>query len=434
MAKDITMTTSRASLCALGEYLKRHCFFASLQEQVQIPQKTVWYRPIDTVLDGLLGILCGAKTIAQSNSTIRVDPAVQQAFGRTGCAEQSTIARTLQASTAETVDRLDRVSWYYLKRYGQTPLHRFAERLLWVDVDVTPLPIGAQAEGSERTWMGRNRSKTGRKVLRWTASDYREILQETLLRGKASAVPALKTALSVLETRLGWTRERRQRIVLRLDGGFGTTAILNGLLSRGYQVVAKISHSGRVRKLRQALGPWQPTSSPGREIAAVLQPHRFCRATRQWVIRTPKDKGGYQYAVLVTTLTDLDPVALADAYDGRAMIEASFCQDKQALGLVTRRQRQWEAQQMVLLLARLAHHLLVWGKRWLSQVPATRRRLQGYGLVRLLRDVWAVPGVIRWRRGWMVSIRFSPLHPLATPLQASFSALFRGRVRVGCLR
>jgi len=150
--------------------------------------------------------------------------------------------------------------------------------------------------------------------------------------------------------------------------------------------------------------------------------------------RTPKDKGGYQYAVLVTTLTDREPVELADAYDGRAMIEATFCEDKQALGLVTRRQRRWEAQQMVLLLARLAHHLLLWGKQWLSRVPATRQRLRGFGLVRLLRDVWAVPGVIRWRRGWMVSVRFSPLHPLATPLQASFSALFRGRVRVGILR
>jgi hypothetical protein len=123
-----------------------------------------------------------------------------------------------------------------------------------------------------------------------------------------------------------------------------------------------------------------------------------------------------------------------DTHDGRAMIAATFCQDKQALGLVTRRQRQWEAQQMVLRLARLAHHLLLWGKQWLSRVPATRRRLQGYGLVQLLCEVWAVPGVIRWRRGWMVSVRFSSLHPLATPLQASFSALFRGCVRVGGLR
>src|SRR5207249_5825098 len=292
---------------------------------------------------------------------------------------------------------------------------RCAERLWWGAVDVTPLPIGAQAEGRERTWMGRNRSKTGRKVWRWTAREDRDMLHETLLRGKASAVPAFKTALGELETHLGWTRERRQQSVLRLEGGFGTTALLNWLLSRGYQVVGKISNYGRVQKLRQHIGPWQPTSSPGREIAAVLQPHRFCRTTRQWVIRTPKEKGGYQYAVLMTTLTDLDPVALADAYDRRALIEATFCQAKQALGLVTRRQRKWEAQQMVLLLARLAHHLLVWGKQWLSRVPTTRRRLEGYRLVRLLRHVWALAGVIRWRRGCVVSVRFTPLHPLTTP-------------------
>src|SRR5215470_8435281 len=133
MSKDSTMTTSRASLCALGEYLQRQCVFAPLREQVEVPQKTVRYRPIDKLLDGLLGILCGAKTISQSNGTIRLDPAVQRAFGRTGCAEQSTIARTLQASTLATVDQLSQVSWYYLKRYGQTPHHQYAERLLWVD-------------------------------------------------------------------------------------------------------------------------------------------------------------------------------------------------------------------------------------------------------------------------------------------------------------
>ena len=179
------------------------------------------------------------------------------------------MARTLRAGTGEQVTQLAEGSGYARKRSGVTPRHRCHETLLGVEVARTPLPIGARAEGSERTWMGRNRSKTGRKVLRWTASDDREILQETLLRGKASAVPALKTALGVLETRLGWTRERRPRIVLRLDGGFGTTEVLNGLLSRGYRVVAKISQSGRVRKLRQAVGSWQPTSSPGREIAAV---------------------------------------------------------------------------------------------------------------------------------------------------------------------
>ena len=87
MAKTITLTTNRASLCALGEYVRRHGFFAPVREQVQIPQKSVRYCPIEKVLDGLLGLLWGAKTMSQSNGTIRLDPAVQRAFGRTGCAE-----------------------------------------------------------------------------------------------------------------------------------------------------------------------------------------------------------------------------------------------------------------------------------------------------------------------------------------------------------
>jgi Transposase DDE domain group 1 len=434
MHKHTTMTTGRASLCALGEYLRRHCFFAPLREQMPVRQKTVRYRPIDKLLDALSGMLCGAKTIAQNNTTIRTDRAVQRAFGRTGCAEQSPIARTLRACTAENVAQLDKVSWYYLKRYGAPPRHRFHDTRLWVDIDLTPMPIGAKAEGSERTWMGRNRSKTGRKTLRITASPYRELLHETLLRGTETAVPALKAAMLEVETHLGWSRERRAQIVLRLDGGFGTTEGLNWLLSRGYQVVAKISNQGRVQKLRHTIGPWQPTSSPGRDMAAILRPHRFCRATRQWVIRTPQEKGGYHYAVLLTTVLDLEPTALADAYDGRAMIEATFCQDKQALGLVKRRQHKWEAQQTVLFLARLAHHILLWSKRWLSRVPTTRWRLEGYGLVRLLQEGTTVPGVIRWRHGWMVSVHFDPVHPLAEALQQGFAALFRGRVRVGFLR
>ncbi len=414
--------------------MRRHCVFAPLRESVQIRQKTVRYRPIDTLLDALSGILCGAKTMTQNTVTIRTDRAVQRACGRSGCAEQSTIARTLRACIAENVGQFNKVSWYYLKCYGATPRHRFHDTRLWVDIDLTPMPIGAQAEGSERTWMGRNRSTTGRKTLRITASPYREILHETLLRGKETAVPALQAALLEVETHLGWSRERRAQIVLRLDGGFGTTESLNGLLSRGYQVVANISNHGRVHTLRQAIGPWQPTSSPGRDMAAILRPHRFCRATRQWVMRTPQEKGGYHYAVLLTTVPDLEPTALADAYDGRAMIEATFGQDKQALGLVKRRQHKWEAQQMVLLLAPLAHHLLLWSNRWLSRVPTTRWRLEGYGLVRLLQEGTTVPGVIRWRRGWMVSVHFDPLHPLAEALQQGFAALFRGRVRVGILR
>jgi hypothetical protein len=71
---------------------------------------------VDKLLDALGGMLGGAQTIAQSNVTGRVDPAGPRAFGRKGCADQSPIARTLQAGTPATVQPLEQVSWYYLKR------------------------------------------------------------------------------------------------------------------------------------------------------------------------------------------------------------------------------------------------------------------------------------------------------------------------------
>ena len=64
----------------------------------------------------MLGSRCGAKTISQSQGTLRIDPAVPRALGRTGCAEPSPMARTLQARTVETVAQLGRVSGYDLKR------------------------------------------------------------------------------------------------------------------------------------------------------------------------------------------------------------------------------------------------------------------------------------------------------------------------------
>ena len=67
------------------------------------------------------------------------------------------MARTLRAGTGEQVTQLAEGSGYARKRSGVTPRHRCHETLWGVEVARTPLPIGARAEGSERTWMGRNR-------------------------------------------------------------------------------------------------------------------------------------------------------------------------------------------------------------------------------------------------------------------------------------
>ena len=77
---------------------------------------------------------------------------------------------------------------------------------------------------------------------------------------------------------------------LRLAGRLLELA-LGPFRSRGVLVVRNVASDVFVQDA-WARGPWQPTASPGREIAPVLRPQRCCRATRQWVIRTPQEKGG----------------------------------------------------------------------------------------------------------------------------------------------
>ncbi|MDQ2830202.1 MAG: hypothetical protein M3Y74_14305 [Chloroflexota bacterium] len=85
-------------------------------------------------------------------------------------------------------------------------------------------------------------------------------------------------------------------------------------------------------------------------------------------------------------------LAYVSFYDQRGGgVETSFKDDKQGLGLTKRTKKRFAAQQMVLALGTLAHNVLVWARAWLApHVPA----LAHFGLLRLVRDVFHVSGLI----------------------------------------
>lgn len=61
------------------------------------------------------------------------------------------------------------------------------------------------------------------------------------------------------------------------------------------------------------------------------------------------------------------------------------------------------AQKIVLLLVELAHNVFVWWKAWLGKPTC---RFKGFGIVRLVREQWAVPGRVKltgesMRRVWL---------------------------------
>ena len=409
-------------------------FFKPLEAHVQIQQKVLKYTPVQKLEMFLVAVLAGAKAVSHTATTIRLDPALVTAFGLPGCAEQSSIAETLNAATEQDVADVQAALGELFGSYSQTCQHDFERDFLVLDVDLSPLPASKNAEGSERGYMGRCRSKTGRKLVRVRAAASQEIVWETVISGrKVENLPILKEAIVAMESRLGLqgedadTLKKRGRTEIRLDSGWGSEPIITWLMERGYQVTGKFRSAGRVRKLVRGISMWQPTSSPGREVAAVPQPVTFVRPLAQYAVRTPskEQKGGYYHAVVFTSRTDLSMTGVVEHYDGRAGMEADLKSDKHGLGLAVIRKRLLPAQKMVVLLVQLAHNILMWARSWLSQHAP---RLHDYGIVRLIGQVWAIPGRVKLSdKEGAVRVRLRREHPRARDVCQGFLPLLSQR-------
>ena len=166
--------SNHASLCLLGSYLQNKGFFQPWEARLHLQQKALKYTPVQKLEMLFISLLAGAKAVAHTNFILRPDPALSRAFGLPGCAEQSVIADTLDAMTEADLCYLREAISDLFAQYSQARRHNFCQALLILDVDLSPLPASRRAEGSERAYMGRSRSKTGRKLVRVRAAQYQE--------------------------------------------------------------------------------------------------------------------------------------------------------------------------------------------------------------------------------------------------------------------
>ena len=109
------------------------------------------------------------------------------------------------------------------------------------------------------------------------------------------------------------------------------------------------------------------------------------------------------------------------AYDLRSgSIEASFKGGKQGLGINKRNKRNFHAQAMLVLLAQLAYHTILWLRRRLNQHTTT---FQYWGMLRMIRDLFHIPGQVRFDgRGHIREVTLNRRHALAPPFVAAMTA------------
>jgi hypothetical protein len=445
--------SDHALLCLIGQKCHKDRLLAPLHQKLTIKQKTIEHSPSEKLQDCLLAILCGAEAVYQINTLLHSDPAVSRAFGRTKCADQSSIQQTLSACTPINVQPMQTALKTIFLKASKTLTHNFSRTPLVLDIDITSLPAGRHLEGAEKGYFaGCKPGTTGRQLYRVSASQYDELIYQQVCPGNVGSAQ-LATFKQVLEATwqiLKVAAQDKSRIVIRLDSGYGTSEIICYLWSEGYQFVIKLFAASRARKLGRAIvsTEWHTDSCHhGRGAALIKEPHPYLGGKRklyQIGVRCPlsekrrakqaakalakRAKTGksypideYEYSVLIISTQELAPLDQIDAqillnqlhfYDERATIEsASIRGDKQGLKLVKRRKHRLAAQEMLILLAQLAHNLVGWARGWLLEVEP---KLAKYGIKRWVRDLLTMKGRLTFlANGRIVKVLLSSLHELA---------------------
>lgn len=427
----------RASLAAIGVKLHQLDVFGPIRKSVQIAQKTVKHQPIDKLYDAFISMLAGAHGLVEINTRLRSDQALQRAFGRTGCAEQSVVQETLDRCTAENVGQMEQAMETIYRQHSQGYRHNYTHDWQILDVDMSGMPCGKQAAFASKGYFAKQRNRRGRQLGRVLASRYEEVVVDRLFDGTTQLSKALQPLMQAAEQTLELDERKRARTLVRIDAGGGSLNDVNWLLVRGYQVHGKDYSSSRAQRLAQSVASWvDDPKVPGRQVGWVQLPaSEYVRPIRRIAVRCRKANGQWGVGVLISTLDpahvlaltqlaagpNADPASVLLAYvylyDQRGGgVETSFKGDQQGLGSTKRNKKRFEAQQMVMLLGSLAHNVVIWARGWLAE-GAPPCHLRSYGIVRLVRDVFHIAGFLVFDAlGQLLQIVLNRSAPLASAL------------------
>jgi hypothetical protein len=410
-------STAHASLAALGVQLRHLDLFGPIREQVHIAQKTVRHTPADKLYDAFIALLAGAHGLVEINGRLRADPALQAAFGRRACAEQSVVQDTLDACTEETVTQMEAAVDLIYRRHSHGYRHDYARDWQLLDVDMSGMPCGKKAALATPGYFAKQRNRRGRQLGRVLATRSHEIVVDRLFDGATQLVTALLPLVLAAEQTLELVAAKRQRTLIRIDAGAGSVADINWLLLRGYHVLAKDYSTKRATRLAAQVSDWfTDPCDPQRQVGLVPVPAddyhagKYRRTITRVAVRCRLATGQWGIGVVICTLpvadalslTGQDPARATDPhagvlayvslYDQRGGgVETTFKEDKQGLGITKRSKKRFAAQQVVAALGALAHNVLVWAKRWLhDQVPGIAR----FGVKRLVRDIFGIGGQV----------------------------------------
>jgi len=416
---DMPHETSFVPLAVLGYCLTRTHLLAPLWADLELPLKTVDYAPSAKMLDLLVSILAGCRAVSQANTRLRPDVALAHAWGQERFAEQSTLARTLDAFTPTSVAQLRSGSETLFRRQSQVLQHDFDRTWLWLDIDLTPLPISKHAEGSTRGKFSR-KGAYGRQLARVHAPQYHETLFSRLYPGRQESSPAYIPTLTTLDGFLNLSPTQKQRTILRSDAGFGSDANVDYALAASWQVLTKNKGGRRppafARQVAEA--DWQALRSD-RWVARAVAPPSYVCPMQCLVLRWLTPSEVTKYAIVLCSILTWTMAETIAYYDDRAACEIEIQGDKSGLKMEQRRKKSLAAQEALVLLTDVAHNLLAWIPRWMG----LEALLASFGKTRWVEDILSLPGRLFFDQDQLSEVQLNRHHPHAEAVAVGLQRL-----------
>lgn len=412
--------TQYVPLAVLGYCLTRTSFLAPVWDVLEWPMKIRQHRPQEKLQDLLVSILAGNETVSQINTRLRPDLTLSAAWQRQQFAEQSTIARTLDALGMSQLQQLRQGGQGLFRQHSQTMHHDFARHWLMIDLDPTGLLASRHAEGSRRGYIAGEINRYGRQLARLSVPSYHENLYSELYPGNQQAVTMLKPAITTAQTFLSLTPEQRQRTIIRTDASLGTDGNVNWLLWLGYQVLMKGFSGSRAVSLARKLEPsaWLEDALRQRWIAWAPDPPRLGRRINVFALRW-QGKNKLRYGTLLSSMLPLDPLATLRLHDGRGAMEIEIRADKQGLHLPKRRKKSFNAQEGLALLTDLAHNILSWTHHWVLEDGP----FAAFGTKRMVDELMCIPGRLEIMDGRLQKVALLQSHPYAPEMRLALGKL-----------
>ncbi len=240
--EQYTGFSANASLVLIAEWTKSNYIWDELAAKVHISQKTIKHSPHEKLKDLLINMWAGGERISSINNVLRTDEGLQRLFGRSSCAEQSTVSETLNAISAENISEMEGFMEQVYRLHSVCYRHDYEKNWLLLDVDLTGMLAGKKAEGSEKGYFSGERNGRGRQVGRVYASQYDEIVNERLYSGKVQLEASLLELVEMAEKVLDSNESRRKRTLVRVDGGGGTDKNIDWLLLHCYWILIKVKN------------------------------------------------------------------------------------------------------------------------------------------------------------------------------------------------